>query len=42
MPTAPVDSIGNELFFTDSGAPAGTNDYTTLVIWHGSAFNGRE
>jgi len=40
MPTAPVDNNGTELFFTDSGAVPGSTDYTTLVIYHGSAFNG--
>ncbi|KDQ53365.1 hypothetical protein JAAARDRAFT_183320 [Jaapia argillacea MUCL 33604] len=40
MPTAPVDSKGTELFFTDSGPVKGSTDYTTLVIYHGSAFTG--
>ncbi|KIM92126.1 hypothetical protein PILCRDRAFT_57414 [Piloderma croceum F 1598] len=40
MPTAPVDDKGTEIFFTDSGVPAGSKDYTTLVIIHGGAFNG--
>ncbi|KAK7455145.1 hypothetical protein VKT23_011016 [Stygiomarasmius scandens] len=31
---------GVKLFFTDSGAPSNSNDYTTVVILHGSAFNG--
>lgn len=39
MPKAPVDSKGAELFFTDSGAPSSSN-YTTLVVFHGSGFNG--
>ncbi|KDQ57019.1 hypothetical protein JAAARDRAFT_86452, partial [Jaapia argillacea MUCL 33604] len=29
-----------ELFFTDSGRVEGSDDYTTLVIYHGSAFTG--
>ncbi|KAK0463045.1 uncharacterized protein EV420DRAFT_1265217 [Desarmillaria tabescens] len=28
------------IFFTDSGAPPGSSDYTTVVILHGSAFTG--
>jgi hypothetical protein len=40
MPTAPVDDKGTEIFFTDSGVPAESKDYTTLVIIHGGAFNG--
>ncbi|KAK0497836.1 Alpha/Beta hydrolase protein [Armillaria luteobubalina] len=28
------------IFFTDSGAPPGSRDYTTLVLLHGSAFTG--
>ncbi|KDR80048.1 hypothetical protein GALMADRAFT_61697 [Galerina marginata CBS 339.88] len=34
-------SGGSDIFFTDSGAPAGSTDYTTLIVLHGSAFNGR-
>jgi len=40
MPTAPVDDNGTELFFTDSGPVESSIDYTTLVIYHGSAFTG--
>jgi len=40
MPTAPVDKNGTELFFEDSGAVPGSTNYTTLVIYHGSAFTG--
>ncbi|KAF9259299.1 hypothetical protein L218DRAFT_974660 [Marasmius fiardii PR-910] len=29
-----------QIFFTDSGPPPNYNDYTTLVVFHGSAFNG--
>ncbi|KDR72506.1 hypothetical protein GALMADRAFT_252616 [Galerina marginata CBS 339.88] len=29
-----------DIAFTDSGAPIGSTDYTTLVIFHGSAFTG--
>ncbi|KAK0184465.1 hypothetical protein F5146DRAFT_1228636 [Armillaria mellea] len=36
----PVDANGTELFFTDSGPVAGSTDYTTVVIFHGSAFTG--
>ncbi|KZP26752.1 hypothetical protein FIBSPDRAFT_333820 [Athelia psychrophila] len=40
MPTAPVDNNGTVLFYTDSGPVDGSDDYTTLVIYHGSAFTG--
>ncbi|KAF5366909.1 hypothetical protein D9757_011377 [Collybiopsis confluens] len=30
---------GIELSFTDSGAPPGSDDYTTIVVIHGSVFN---
>ncbi|KAF8067693.1 hypothetical protein FPV67DRAFT_1416215 [Lyophyllum atratum] len=33
-------SGGIEIFFTDSGAPPGSANYTTLVVLHGSAFTG--
>lgn len=42
MPTAPVDKNGTELFFEDSGAVPDSTNYTTLVIYHGSAFTGSE
>jgi hypothetical protein len=42
MPQAPVDNKGTELFYTDSGPVLGSTDYTTLVIYHGSACTGRE
>ncbi|KAL0570732.1 hypothetical protein V5O48_011223 [Marasmius crinis-equi] len=31
-----------EIFFTDSGPPPDSVDYTTVIILHGSAFNGRK
>ncbi|EPQ52536.1 hypothetical protein GLOTRDRAFT_47201 [Gloeophyllum trabeum ATCC 11539] len=40
MSTAIIDSKGTEIFFTDSGPVPGSDDYTTLVIYHGSAFTG--
>ncbi|KAF8222533.1 hypothetical protein L208DRAFT_1413236 [Tricholoma matsutake] len=40
MPQAPVDNKGTEMFYTDSGPVPGSTDYTTLVIYHGSAFTG--
>ncbi|KIM42184.1 hypothetical protein M413DRAFT_444643 [Hebeloma cylindrosporum] len=40
MPNAPVDNNGTQLFFTDSGPIKSSEDYTTLVIFHGSAFTG--
>ncbi|PBK85367.1 hypothetical protein ARMGADRAFT_1018040 [Armillaria gallica] len=36
----PVDANGTVLFFTDSGPVTGSTDYTTVVIFHGSAFTG--
>ncbi|KIM92127.1 hypothetical protein PILCRDRAFT_810144 [Piloderma croceum F 1598] len=39
MPTSPVDP-NVELYFTDSGPVADSTNYTTLVIFHGTAFNG--
>lgn len=33
---------GIDIFYTDSGAPSDSTDYTTLVILHGSAFTGRK
>jgi acetyl esterase/lipase len=32
---------GIEIFYTDSGAP-NSDDYATLIILHGSAYNGGE
>lgn len=40
MPTATIDSKGSQFFYTDSGPVPGSSDYTTLVIYHGSAFTG--
>lgn len=40
MPTAPVDNNGTELYFEESGPVPNSTDYTTLVIYHGSAFTG--
>ncbi|KAH0581827.1 hypothetical protein J132_09537 [Termitomyces sp. J132] len=31
---------GIDIFFTDSGPPAHSTDYTTLIVLHGSAFTG--
>ncbi|KAH9890074.1 alpha/beta-hydrolase [Cubamyces lactineus] len=36
MPTAPVDDKGSVLYYEDSGAPAGSADYVTLVLVHGT------
>ncbi|EGN94678.1 hypothetical protein SERLA73DRAFT_96023, partial [Serpula lacrymans var. lacrymans S7.3] len=38
--TAKVGSPAVEIYFVDSGPVSGSVDYTTLVIWHGAAFNG--
>jgi len=40
MPLVPVDHIGTEIFYEDSGAPPGSTTYTTVVIIHGTYFNG--
>ncbi|KAG7087844.1 hypothetical protein E1B28_013782 [Marasmius oreades] len=42
MPTDHTYTLSNniEIFFTDSGPPPGSNDYTTLVVLHGTCFNG--
>lgn len=40
MPTACIDTEGTEYSFMDSGPVAGSSDYTTLVIYHGTVFNG--
>ncbi|RDB30090.1 hypothetical protein Hypma_013908 [Hypsizygus marmoreus] len=32
---------GIDIFYTDSGAPLNSMDYTTLIIFHGSAFTGQ-
>ncbi|SJL09759.1 uncharacterized protein ARMOST_13140 [Armillaria ostoyae] len=40
MPTACIDTKGTEYSFTDSGPAAGSSDYTTLMIYHGTIFNG--
>ncbi|TFK48120.1 hypothetical protein OE88DRAFT_1737831 [Heliocybe sulcata] len=40
MPTAVIDSKGTEIYYIDSGAVPGSDNYTTLVIYHGSAFTG--
>ncbi|KIP12769.1 hypothetical protein PHLGIDRAFT_9832 [Phlebiopsis gigantea 11061_1 CR5-6] len=39
MPTAPVDDKGNYVYYEDSGAPEGAQDYVTVVIVHGSLIN---
>ncbi|KAK0223339.1 hypothetical protein IW262DRAFT_1447328 [Armillaria fumosa] len=40
MPKACIDTKGTEYSFTDNGPVAGSSDYTTLVIYHGTLFNG--
>ncbi|OBZ68182.1 hypothetical protein A0H81_11984 [Grifola frondosa] len=37
---APVDDKGTVLFYEDSGAPAGSTTYTTIVFVHGNLFHG--
>ncbi|KAG5721252.1 hypothetical protein E4T56_gene2465, partial [Termitomyces sp. T112] len=31
---------GIDIFFTDSGPPPGSTDYTTIIVLHGIAFTG--
>lgn len=40
MPTAPVNTEGAYVSYEDSGAPAGSSDYMTVVIIHGLVFHG--
>ncbi|KAL4247855.1 hypothetical protein ABKN59_007561 [Abortiporus biennis] len=40
MPLAPVNNNGVSLYYDDSGAPAGSTTYKTLVFIHGGIFNG--
>lgn len=42
MPTLPVNDSGAVIFYEDSGVPAGSSDYITIIIIHGLAFYGRE
>ncbi|KAI0337468.1 alpha/beta-hydrolase [Trametopsis cervina] len=41
MPTAPVDERGTVLAYEDSGAPAGSDNYTTIILVHGLIFHGK-
>ncbi len=38
----PIIDKGGELFYTDSGPIPGSTDYKTIIIFHGSAFTGRQ
>ncbi|OSD07584.1 alpha/beta-hydrolase [Trametes coccinea BRFM310] len=39
MPTAPVDHEGTVLYYEDSGIPAKSANYVTLVLIHGTCFH---
>ncbi|CCM00689.1 uncharacterized protein FIBRA_02728 [Fibroporia radiculosa] len=39
MPFAPVGSDGVQFFYEDSGAPAASDSYVTLVLIHGGVFH---
>ncbi|CDO70848.1 hypothetical protein BN946_scf184801.g41 [Trametes cinnabarina] len=39
MPTGPVDDEGTALYYEDSGAPAESTDYVTVVLIHGTCFH---
>jgi hypothetical protein len=43
MPTATLDLNGTKinLYYTDTG-PINSTNYTTLVVYHGTAFTSRE
>ncbi|EMD32120.1 hypothetical protein CERSUDRAFT_88392 [Gelatoporia subvermispora B] len=38
MPLAPIDAKGSHFLYQDTGVPAHSTDYTTLVVIHGTAF----
>ncbi|TFK73219.1 alpha/beta-hydrolase [Pluteus cervinus] len=40
MPTATIDEQGSQIYFIDTGPVNGSNNYTTLFMYHGTAFNG--
>ncbi|KAH9925391.1 Alpha/Beta hydrolase protein [Epithele typhae] len=40
MPSAPVDAKGTVLYYEDSGAPANSAEYVTVVLIHGTCFHG--
>ncbi|TFK73217.1 alpha/beta-hydrolase, partial [Pluteus cervinus] len=40
MPTATIDKEGSQIYFVDTGPVAGSNNYTTLFMYHGTSFNG--
>ncbi|KAF5340475.1 hypothetical protein D9758_014555 [Tetrapyrgos nigripes] len=37
----PVDALGTELFYVDSGPPVPDSNYTTVILIHGSGINGK-
>jgi len=39
MPLAPAGNHGAQLLYHDSGAPATSNSYVTLVLFHGAVFH---
>ncbi|KAJ6508238.1 hypothetical protein C8R45DRAFT_966646 [Mycena sanguinolenta] len=40
MPTVSIPDRDVQFFFTDSGAPGSTTDYTTLLLVHGHSYHG--
>jgi len=40
MPLGAADAKGTQLFFTDTGPVPSSTNYTTLVVIHGTSFNG--
>ena len=39
MPTVDIDDKGTQIYYEDSGVPAGISDYTTIVLVHGFTVN---
>ncbi|EMD37518.1 hypothetical protein CERSUDRAFT_49933, partial [Gelatoporia subvermispora B] len=40
MPLGPADDKGTVLYYEDTGVPEGARAYTTLILVHGTMFNG--
>ena len=40
MPTVTINAEGVVLYYEDSGPPAGSSNYVTLVVIHGFIFHG--
>ncbi len=40
MPTAPINALGEFLYYEDSGQPEGSTEYLTVVFIHDLIFHG--